>query len=154
MNDFKKAIDIKILNYIELEYKIKFPLDFREHILKFNGGTPKANIISFNENGRINETDLRYFYAFGTKDYDDFEKSFIILKINDKRMPTNIFPIGEDSLGNQICISFGMEDYNSIYLWDHEKEVDYSVSDDTDYSNLYLIAKNFKEFIGSLKNEN
>ena len=40
-----------------------------------------------------------------------------------------------------------------IYFWNHEKEVDYEVAGDSDYSNLYLIAMSFDEFMEQLKED-
>jgi hypothetical protein len=52
-----------------------------------------------------------------------------------------------------ICKSCGSSDAGKIYFWDHEKEVDYMRSDDTDYSNRYLMADNFDEFLDGLQDE-
>lgn len=149
--DTRNNISKKRLQEIEKKYNIVFPREYREHLLTYNGGTPVDNIVEFIEDGEPNETDFRYFFAVDTDEYDDLEKRIFYIKVEEKRMPEHIFPFGEDSLGNQFCISFGSKDHGFVYFWDHEREVDYSVSDDSDYSNLYLIAKSFKEFVENLK---
>lgn len=122
---------------------------------KANNGIQRLqpNIFYFKDkNGRSNGSDLNYLYSDDDNSYNII-KNIEIYKISTKRMPVHIVPIGEDSGGNQICISCGEKDYGYIYFWDHENEVDYSVSDDSDYSNLYLIAKSFDEFINGLMTE-
>lgn len=49
------------------------------------------------------------------------------------------------------CISCYKDEIGYIYFWDHENEVDYKISNDMNYSNLYLVAKSFSEFIDGLK---
>jgi hypothetical protein len=71
--------------------------------------------------------------------------------LDEKRLPNHLLPIAHDPLGNLICISCSKEDFGYIYFWDHENAVDYANSTDADYSNLYIIAKSFKEFIAGLQ---
>ncbi len=73
-----------------------------------------------------------------------------MMKFDEKRMANHILPIACDALGNLICISCSGKDLGAIYFWDHENEVDYSVSDDSDYSNLFHIADNLESFLNSL----
>lgn len=65
-------------------------------------------------------------------------------------MPNSVFSIAHDPGGNLICIDINDD---KVYFWDHEKEVNYSCSDDNDRSNLYLIAESFNEFISILNDE-
>jgi len=146
----KPATSGSLIIITEKLFDINFPNDYKDHILKYNGGDCTPNRIQFFENGVLASSAIGYFYAFYDGKYSNIFTAFSIFKIQDKRMPSNVFPIAYDGLGNQICISCFSNDFGSVYFWDHENEVDYSHSDDNDYSNLYLIAPSFTEFLANL----
>jgi hypothetical protein len=95
---------------------------------------------------------------FGTdSDYTATLESKI--KVYKERMPNKVFPIGDDGLGNKLCIDLRKDYSGRIYWWDHENEWDEEDYEDetgvkmpekAKYQNLYLIAKNFSEFIEKL----
>jgi len=142
-------------NIAELEEYVglTFPLEYKKHLLQYNGGQCEPNVFSFFENGKKTDSCIDYFLAIYDGEYDNLKEYIKILKIDEKRLPSHILPIADDPGGNLICISCGNNDFGYIYFWDHEKEVDYSVEDDSNYSNLYLIAKSFNQFIEELKEE-
>ncbi len=148
--DTEKSIDEKEIEKIEKYIGLKFPKEYREHLLRYNGGQCSPNVFSFVENGVKTESCIDWFLAIYEGENDNLKDYITILKIEEKRIPRHIVPIAHDPGGNQICISCGSLDYGYIYFWDHENEVDYTVSGDDDYSNLYLIAKSFNEFLNSL----
>lgn len=138
------------INDIENKLAIRIP-DEIQGILTSERNISERKVFIFKESGRITSSNLRYFYKLNSiEDYDNINIVLENLKIKNKRMPSHILPFGEDPYGNQICISCAGEDYGHIYFWDHEKEVDYTVSDDSDYSNLYLISNSFQEFLDGL----
>ena len=128
-----------------------FPVEYKDHLLKFNGGKCSPCELAFIENGKSTSSYIDKFLAIYSGKYDNLIDYIHIYKIDEKRLPTHILPVANDPGGNLICISCGGSDNGYVYFWDHETEVDYSNSDDADYSNLYLIAKTFNEFIDGLK---
>lgn len=138
------------IDEVEQYVGLQFPKTYREHLLKFNGGQCDPNVFSFVENGKNTQSAVHWFYAIHNEKIYNLSRKIEILKIDEKRMPTHILPIAGDELGNCICISCGTNDNGFIYFWDHEKEVDYSKTDDSDYSNLYFIANDLITFINSL----
>jgi cell wall assembly regulator SMI1 len=147
----EKQITISDIEVIESQINLNFPKEYREHLLKYNGGQCIPNIFEFNENNRIMNSDIDWFLAIYDGEYDNLLRYILPLKIERKRLPTHILPIAHDSGGNLICISCGNNDYGCIYFWDHESEIDYSLYDDYNYQNLYLISKNLDLFFESLK---
>lgn len=127
---------------LEKRLDIVLPSEYKEHILKYNGGYPNKECFDTQGGGR---SKIHYFYAIYDGKYSNFEKSFNTFKVKEKRMLTHILPIAHDDGGNQICISIGDNDYGYIYFWDHEKE-----TDEPGYDNMYLIANSFNEFLDSL----
>ena len=148
---YEKDLSLEQIEVLEKYIGLNIPQDYVKHLLQYNGGKPAPNIFRFyRNNGEFDGSDLDWFLAIYNGEYDNLKTYIDIYKKNDKRLPSHIFPIAHDSGGNLICISCGVDDYGYIYFWDHENEVDYSVSDDSDYSNLHLIAKSFKKFIDGL----
>jgi SMI1-KNR4 cell-wall len=149
----KQKISLFKIEEVERYANLKFPQQYKEHLLKYNGGQCIPNIFTCIENGKIGGSSIEWFLAIDTK-FNNLKEYIETYKIEEKRMPTYILPIANDGLGNSICISTSGIDEGYIYFWDHEQEVDYSVSDDSDYSNLFLIAKSFNEFLNGLKDSN
>lgn len=149
----ESQLNLNQIEEIEKYVGLKFPEEYKKHLLKYNGGRCSPNVFWFNENGKWTNSCIDWFLAIYDGEYDNLKKHIDMGKIEEKRMPSNILPIAHDPGGNLICISCSGEDRGYIYFWDHENEVDYNISDDTDYSNLYLIAKSFGEFIDGLKED-
>jgi SMI1-KNR4 cell-wall len=131
---------------------LSFPNQYTNHLLRYNGGKCKPDIFTFEEDGGIARSRIQLFFAIHDGK-NNLVNNINIYKIDEKRLPIHILPIADDPFGNLICISCGEKDYGFIYFWNHENEVDYAESDAYDYSNLYLITKNFDDFINTLTSE-
>lgn len=147
------SLNISQIEELEKFIGLSFPSQYKEHLLRFNGGKCSPNVFSFIENGKTTDSCIDWFLAIYDGEYDNLRKEIEMVKIEEKRMPRQMLPIAHDPGGNLICISCGNDDYGMIYFWNHEKEVDYEMANDSDYSNLYLIAKNFDEFMEQLKED-
>ncbi len=145
------SLTLQKINEIEAFIGLIFPKNYKEHLLLNNGGQCKPNIFSFNEMGTLSNSSIDWFLAIYDGKHDNLMNYLKIYKVNEKRLPSHILPIAHDPGGNLICISCDTADVGSIFFWDHEKEIDYRFSDDTDYSNLYFITNDFDEFLNSLK---
>jgi cell wall assembly regulator SMI1 len=147
----ENPINAKQLDDLESILGLKLPQDYRQHLLQHNGGQCSPNGFTFLEKEKQSESCIDWFLAIYDGKYDNLHKYIDIYKIDEKRLPTHIVPIAHDPGGNLICISCGSGDYGAVYFWDHEKEVDYSTADDSNYSNLFLIAPSFTLLIDGLK---
>lgn len=144
-------IGVSQIQDIEILLGLNFPQEYRKHLLEFNGGQCTPNVFSFNDNGIITESCIDWFLAIYDGEFDNLKDYIETYKVKAKRLPFNIVPFAHDPGGNLICISCEGNDVGSIYFWDHEREVDYSIAGDNNYSNLYLIANSFNRFINGLK---
>lgn len=144
---------IEAILKIEQRIALKLPDAYKKHLLINNGGRCNPNVFSFIENGIPSSSCIDWFLAIDGDEHTDFEQEYKDYKEEEKRMPMHIVPIAYDPGGNVICISCGARDYGKIYYWDHEKEVDYSISDDDNYDNLYLISDDFDAFLDCLTEE-
>lgn len=147
------SLNLLQIEVIEKFIGLDFPSEYKDHLLKHNGGQPSPNVFSFEEYGKLTDSCVDWLLAIYEGEYDNLKNYIDTYKIQEKRMPLHILPIAHDPGGNLICISCDYDNKGSIYFWDHEKEVDYNLSDDSDYSNLYLIANSFDEFIDGLKKD-
>ncbi|WP_323756668.1 SMI1/KNR4 family protein [Roseivirga sp.] len=145
--DQEQQLTNQQIGQIEKELSFKFPQEFRSHLLNYNGGRCDPNVFKFQENGKPAYSSIDWFLSVYDGEYDNFKKYYTIYKIDEKRLPSNIVPIAHDPGGNLICLEI---DTGRVFFWNHEREVDYSISSDTDYSNLYLVANNFNEFLEGL----
>lgn len=147
----ESSVDLFKIEEIEKFVGLSFPKEYKDHLIRYNGGQCAPNIFSFNERGKITDSCIDWFLAIYDGDYDNLRSYIDMYKIEDKRLPSHILPIAHDPGGNLICISCNTDDVGCVYFWDHEKEVNYKLFADNNYSNLNLIANSFSEFIDGLK---
>lgn len=122
----------------------KLPKPYYNFLMKYNGGTPEPDTFSFMENE--GGSSIRYFLKInGDEEWNDI---LLTLRAYDGRIPSDFLPIATDFGGNKICISISGKEYGKIYFWDHELEVD--DGDNPTMDNMYLIAKNFDDFLDQL----
>lgn len=148
--DTEAQLSIAQIEAIEAYVSLHFPEEYKQHLLRYNGGQCEPSVFSFYENGQLTDSVVDWFLAIYDGEDDNLKDYINSYKIDEKRMPTSIFPVAHDPGGNLICID---ATDGKVYFWDHEKEVDYAVSDDSDYSNLYLIADSFNEFLSGLRED-
>ncbi len=149
MEQINGPLDEDYLATQEQFFNFKFPREYREFLLRNNGGIAKKKIFLFKEdltNGSI----LDKLFGFTPKQYENILVYFRNYK---DRVPPNTFPIGYDPGGNLVLISVKGTDRGKVYFWDHEMEADTERGEIADYSNLTLVADSFNEFINSLKDE-
>lgn len=80
------------------------------------------------------------------------------------RIPSGLVPIGDNGMGDQICILLLESDFGAVYYWDMESEPltdeeyieDFGVSmpDSEKWSNVYRIADSFDDFVARLRVSN
>jgi len=132
---------------VERELGIELPADYREFLGKQNGGEPESNFFPAGDGfGHV-----RYLYSAGpteVEDIDDLEEAARAYwppsRPGDPIDPS-FLPIGEEDVGNVICLKVRGEDYGAVYFWDHELAV--SVGPYT------RLADSFSEYFEGLRPE-
>lgn len=144
------AINLEDIVNLEKKLNICFPEDYKQHLLKYNGGHPIKDGAPMISPIDKSETDIgiNWFLAIYNGESSNFLKAYNTFKIWQKRMPDELIPIANASCGNAICISIKGNNYGKVYFWDHEQEA--YEGEEPDYSNVHLIANNFTDFINSL----
>ncbi len=126
------------INKVEKYFKIKFPTDYSDFILKNNGGKPlKKYFKTKDKKEHILESLIS---LISTKDSQSLIKTY--LNVSD-RLPKKIIPIGLDPFGNFICFDFNQSS-PSICFWDHE------IAFKNPSKSIIKIASSFTEFLNSL----
>jgi len=147
--DSKPALTASDLDDLERRLSIKLPDDYRQFLIRQNGGRPVSPVFTFVESSRgPTDSSVAWFLSVHQGKYSNFEKDFRNFKVVQRRMPDNLVPIAHDPFGNEICMSFSGDDRGAIYFWDHESEAD--EGEEPTYNNCYLIAKSLTEFLDGL----
>jgi hypothetical protein len=137
---YKTKTPIGEQEIIEIEKLLdySFPDEYRNHLLKYNGGRCKSNVFSFIENNKKTESQIDWFLAIYDGKYNNLQSYIDIYIIEQRRLPEYFVPIAHDPGGNLICIA---SNSGFIYFWDHEKEGE---------DNVYFISDSFNHFIDNL----
>lgn len=146
MNLFKESRDFGLpteneLNDFETQNGTKLPQDYRDFLLKFNGGKPNQKT-SFNTS-----TKVTYFLGMHNGDY--YASLYKHIEMYKSRLPFGTFPVATDPFGNLFIMSLHPESNGHIYFWDHEEEPEYQDGHYT--ANCFFVANSFSEFVESLK---
>lgn len=139
-----KSVGSEAIELFERFLSRKFPKDYRNFLLKYNGGYPVPDCFSFID-GKEGSS-VQYFLKINSnQNHDDFLSN---IRNYEQRIPSNFLPIACDPGGNQICIAINGKEYGKIYFWDHEAEAD--DNDPPSMDNMTLIAQSFSDFLESL----
>lgn len=142
-NEFGK-LQIKTLEDFEELNEIKLPNDYREFLIKFNGGGPYPNGVAL----QYGDTDVQYI--FGMHDGPFYSNFFAYLDAYVDRVPTGYIPIANDSGGNLFIMSLRPENFGEISFWRHEFEL--KEGDTADYfDNTEVLTNSFGSFLKMLK---
>lgn len=126
----------------EQAYQIHLPAEYRDFLLRYNGGMPKRRIFDIDMDGFPNSIPIQLFSGVSQTHPLGLQATMATFV---GRMPANLIPIANDSFGNPICLSVSGEDTGYVYFWDRDME-----QEEPDYSNVYFIAKSFNAFLDLL----
>lgn len=122
----------------------KFPKDFVEFLVTYNGGAPSVGKFCFKDSD--GGSSVRYFHGIRKKaDSDDLLRNIEVYK---ERVPSDFVPIASDYGGNKIMLAVSGPMYGQVFFWDHENEADEGQM--PTMQNMTLVSKNFTLFVASL----
>lgn len=108
--------DIKV---VEEKYCIKFPLDYVQFVLNYNGGHfNDAYFYKGEENIVLSE-----FFSF-KEGFNTVEGMVEMFKINKQILPEFLVPIGSDPATNILCFSTKESEFGAIYIYVDDSEFD------------------------------
>ena len=133
---------------IENILNLKLPQDYKNFLLKTNGGIPEDEVeFSFIETNLLtNETynqgsDIHYFY-----NNDELLSAYN--NLTSEKLIQNVYvPIACDSFGNEILMCLENNcNFGSVFFADHE-----STNPNDSFWSLFKISNSFTEFVNMLK---
>lgn len=129
------------------DYNIELPHEYRNFLLRYNGGKPLAR--RFKTQDGKQSSSIMLFFPLSEHIDPNLLSEYKELTDEDLILP-NLLPIGNDPIENKICISLSGDDRGFIYYWSLDME---DIDEDDfypSYKNVSLIAKSFSEFINGL----
>ena len=115
----RAAASEEAMNRFERDIGLKIPPEYRKFLSHQNGGLPVKRNFRYGD-GPYRDSVLRYFLGVESRPFD----LKVTLKIYDKRIPPDTFPVATDEFDNLVLISRRRGAMNQILFWDHETELD------------------------------
>lgn len=129
------------LRRFEFEIGALLPEQFREFLLKHNGGKPVPSDFKISDN----EGNSCLHHVYGLHDGPDYSNIASNHRVFKGRIPNELLAIADDPFGNQICIGIKKKYLGRIYFWDHEEESRFFK-----FKGTTLLAHTFDDFLESL----
>ncbi|TSJ88010.1 SMI1/KNR4 family protein [Gilliamella apicola] len=139
----KNPATLEDISNFEKIIKGSLPNDYKDFLMKYNGGQPQPNSFRFFSD-RNDESMADYFLSLGREKYSNLLSYYDLYK---DRIPSEFIPIAHDPEGNLIIMEL-KPNSNRIYFWDHELEADEDETPNMD--NVYYINQSFTKFINDL----
>lgn len=135
------------IDEVQAFFGVTFPSDYREFMLKNNGGILDG-ASSFKCNNGFASC-VGWFYRIEKESNSDIRDAN---ELRDGRLPAYFVSIGTDGGGDEICIDCRSgEGFGRVYYWDHNFEAhqEHGMTPE-EAGNYHLIANSFSEFLDCL----
>lgn len=139
-NKFGK-INLQDITDFEVHNNVRLPDDYKEFLIKHNGGVPQPNIEP------TVKSDIQWIYGMVEGPY--YASLFQHLDMFEGRLPSWYIPIANDSGGNLYIMSLYPENHGLIAFWDHESEAEEGEADEY-FDNMTFVASSFGHFLNQL----
>jgi hypothetical protein len=146
-NSFEDITNIEISKFEE-KYNLKLPLEYKEFLLKSNGGKPCPRKFTSTDHKIISRV-MMFFPLTNAIPYNlaFYYETYGIGKM----IPENLLPIGEDPIKNLVCLSLDKKSFGAILYWNKDdEEYRRSKKAKPSYKCFNHISNNFTNFLNSL----
>lgn len=129
---------------LEKEIKVSLPHEYREFLLRKNGGRPVPSAFPIDgfENNPFGVIQV-FFRISGNVETSNIAWNFETMN---GRLPDNLIAIACTGSGDLICLSLYGEDAGAVLFWDF-----YNEPPEPSYANVYRIADSFEEFLDRIQ---
>ena len=127
-----KDSSIDIIESVEHRLQITLPEDYKQFVLKYDGGYPNH----FKVDGKV-----EIFNNLISLDEKEYDNIYEILEDLQDRIGDQLIPFAEDGFGNLLCFDYSAN--KNIVFWDHEKNYD-------DFKESTFVCFSFSNLIGNL----
>lgn len=137
--NIKSNIDEQDILEVENFFNERFPQDFRDFVIRYNGAAPITNKIGFGDCEEV----LKSLLSFSKND-----ENYIITVFNKCAafLESGLIPIAQTDCIDLICFDFRIDSKSpNIVYWNYELS---AMSED---DSIYYICNNFSELLKLLK---
>lgn len=142
--------DETLIEKEEYMWKIKLPSDYRNFLMKSNGGTPNKQEFKYNNHVYMVKSFLCILHDSENSEYGFYDIDVVLTQIED-RLTSNedligceLLPIAELFAGDYLCLDYSNnKDNPTICIWNHEESGELEPV-------TYFVANSFSEFISLL----
>lgn len=127
-----KDSSINIIESVEHRLQITLPEDYKQFVLKYDGGYPNH----FKVDGKV-----EIFNNLISLDENEYNNIYEILEDLQDRIGDQLIPFAENGFGNLLCFDYSAN--KNIVFWDHEKNYG-------DFKELPLVCFSFSSLIENL----
>lgn len=127
-----KGSSIDIIESVEHRLQITLPEDYKQFVLKYDGGYPNH----FKVDGKV-----EIFNNLISLDENGYNNIYEILEDLQDRIGDQLIPFAENGFGNLLCFDYSAN--KNIVFWDHEKNHD-------DFKESTFVCFSFSSLIGNL----
>lgn len=146
---FAQLVDEAAVAEFESLIEGQLPSDYREFLLKVNGGEPEnARFTFLGKTGEYTDSVVRYFFSISNLESISLTHKYNIY-VQARRVPAEMLPIACDFGGNLILLKVsGVGAIGSVYFWDHELE---GIEESPNApEHLELVGHTFEDFYSRL----
>ena len=129
-----KGSSIDIIESVEHRLQITLPEDYKQFVLKYDGGYPHPNHFTLDGNVEI-------FNNLLSLDENECGNIYEVLEDLQDRIGDQLIPFAEDGFGNLLCFDYSAD--KTIVFWDHEKNYD-------DFKESTFVCSSFSSLIENL----
>lgn len=129
-----KDSSIDIIESVEHRLQIALPEDYKQFVLKYDGGYPNPN--HFKVDGKV-----EIFNNLISLDENEYDNIYEILEDLQERFGDQLIPFAEDGFGNFLCFDYSAD--KNIVFWNHEKNCD-------DFNESTFVCSSFSSLIENL----
>ncbi len=131
------------LRAFEKKIGVTLPLDYREFLKQYNGGTPDPSgfWIQVDHDG----SSVHQFYGLHDGPRWCSIDGYTNIEIG---VPGKLLPIGDDGVSDFICLGIRDTEQGAVFFVDHEI---HPYSEPNSFEGITKIANSFSEFLSSLR---
>jgi cell wall assembly regulator SMI1 len=146
---FVPTVDEPSIAAFEAAMGYPLPPDYREFLLRFNGGEPTTPVFRWPDpQGRkYAGSSVRYFFSI-TDNYAFSLADKYSIYARAGRTPKEMLPIATDAGGNLVLLALAGAQSGKVFFWNHD--IEGLVENPSSPDHLALVANSFGEFCDGL----
>ena len=138
------SLSEKRLNEFETYKKVHLPAEYRDFLLKFNGGQPVPSFFWI----KLGEDGSSIFQFYGLHDGPSHLSISTYIENEKHGVPKSMLPIADDGTGNFICLGISSFNDAELFFIDHDVHPFYQPNS---LKGITKIASSFSEFLLMLR---